>query len=201
MRIKSAVFSLILGLALHATAFGQAPTSSSGGFLSHTEVALVYNYIRTESVGYNYNSPTTFSLSGISLAGAYLLRPHLSVVADFSGTHDNGVEYSGNSLTMLISQVGGRYTIRPVLHVRPFVQVLAGEVHATGGIYPSNPFTSGGADTFAMTAGVGADYSLSHLVALRGQADYLFTGLPNGGNNRQNDLRVGAGLVMRFGGR
>ena len=189
----------MLGLTLHAAARGQAATAPGGGFLNHTEVALVYDYIRSESVGYD-GGPGTFSLSGVSAAGAYLLRPHLSAVLDFSGTHVNGVENSGNSLTMLISQVGGRYTIRPVLHVRPFVQVLAGEVHATGGIYPANPYTGGGADTFAFTVGAGADYALSHLVAFRGQADYLYTGLPNGGNNRQNDLRIGAGLVMRFGG-
>jgi hypothetical protein len=52
-----------------------------------------------------------------------------------------------------------------------------------------------------MTAGAGGDYSLSPLVALRAQFDYLYTGLPNGGNNRQNDFRAGAGLVIRFGGR
>jgi outer membrane immunogenic protein len=198
MRIKSAVFSLILGLSLHAAAFGQA--AAGGSFLSHTEVALVYDYIRSESIGYNY-TPGTFSLSGISAAGAYLVRPHLSAVLDFSGTHVNGVENSGKSLTLLVSQVGGRYTIRPVFHVRPFAQVLVGEVHATGGIYPPNAYTGGGADNFAMTAGAGGDYSLSPLVALRAQFDYLYTGLPNGGNNRQNDFRAGAGLVIRFGGR
>ena len=191
---------MILGFAFHAAAVGQAAKAPAGSFLSHTEVALVYDYVRTESVGYNSGSGS-FSLSGVSAAGAYLLRPHLSAVLDFSGTHVNGVENTGASLTMLISQVGGRYTLRPVRKVRPFVQVLAGEVHATGGVYPSNAYTGGGADTFAMTAGAGIDYPLSSLVALRGQADYLYTGLPNGGNNRQNDLRVGAGLVIRFGGR
>ena len=200
MRIKHAVLSLILALPLHEAAFGQVAAAPSGSFLSHTEAALVYNYIRTESVGYN-SGPGTFSLSGVSLAGAYRFRPHLSAVVDFSGTHVNGVENSGNSLTMLISQVGGRYSIRPVFRVQPFAQVLLGEVHATGGIYPPNAFTGGGADAFAFTVGAGADYPLSPLVALRGQADYLYTGLPNGGNNRQADLRVGAGLVIRFGGR
>lgn len=198
MRIKSAIFSLIFGFVLHAAASGQA--AKGGSFLSHTEVALVYDYIRTESVGYD-GGPGTFSLSGVSAAAAYRVRPHLSAVLDFSGTHVNGVENSGASLTMLISQAGGRYTIRPMFHVRPFVQVLAGEVHATGGIYPPNGTTGGGADTFAMTAGAGADYPLSPIVAVRAQADYLYTGLPNGGNNRQNDLRIGAGLVIRFGGR
>ena len=190
----------MLGLTLHAAARGQAATAPGGGFLNHTEVALVYDYIRSESVGYD-GGPGTFSLSGVSAAAAYRFRPHLSAVLDFSGTHVNGVENSGASLTMLISQVGGRYTIRPVFHVTPFVQVLAGEVHATGGVYPSNAYTGGGADTYAMTAGVGGDYSVSSLVAFRAQMDYLYTGLPNGANNRQNDFRAGAGVVIRFGGR
>jgi peptidoglycan-associated lipoprotein len=199
MRIKSAFFALIFGLPLHA-ALGQAATPSKGSFLSHTEVALLYDYVRSETVGYNYSSGT-FALSGVSAAAAYKLRPHLSAVADFSGTHVNGVENSGRSLTLLISQVGGRYTSRPFLHVRPFGEVLAGEAHAGGSIYPANNVTSGEADSYALTAGAGADYDLSSVVSLRGQADYLLTGLPNAGNNRQNDLRIGAGFVFRFGGR
>jgi len=191
---------MILGFAFHAAAVGQAAKAPAGSFLSHTEVALVYDYVRTESVGYNSGSGS-FSLSGVSAAGAYLLRPHLSAVLDFSGTHVNGVENTGASLTMLISQVGGRYTLRPVRKVRPFVQVLGGEVHATGAVYPPNAFTGGGGDSFAMTVGAGGDYSVNALVAFRAQADYLYTGLPNGGNNRQTDLRVGVGLVIRFGGR
>jgi hypothetical protein len=199
MRIKSAFFAIIIGLPLHA-AFGQAAATPNSSFLSHTEVALLYNYVRSETVGYNY-SAGTFALSGISAAAAYKLRPHLSAVADFSGTHVNGVENSGRSLTLLISQVGGRYSSRPIFHVRPFGQILAGETHAGGTIYPANNVTSGGADTYALTFGAGADYDLSSVVSLRGQADYLLTGLPNGGNNHQNDLRIGAGFVFRFGGR
>jgi hypothetical protein len=210
MRIKSAVISLILGLPLQAAgtaALGQAaPPPPSGGFLSQTisrtEVALVYNYIRTESVGY---TPGVFSLSGVSAAAAYQLRwPHWSAVLDFSGTHVNGVENSGESLTLLISQVGGRYTLRARYRITPFAQVLAGEVHATGTLYPPNAATGGGADSFTGTAGVGIDYPLGSVVSLRGQADYLYTGLPNGGsgaNNRQNDLRIGGGLVFHFGAR
>jgi len=54
-------------------------------------------------------------------------------------------------------------------------------------------------DAFAMSAGGGMNIDLSRHLALRPlQADYFLTSFPNASANRQNSLRVGAGIIFKF---
>jgi len=199
MRIRFAVLSLML-IAVSSPAL-RAQSSTIGDFVSRTEASVMYNYVRSNDTPQPTGQATGFSLSGLSAAGAYQFRPRLSAVVDLGGTHVNGVGGTGESLTMLTYLFGARYSVLPKFHIKPFGQVLLGGVHAYGGIYPANAVTSGGADSFAMTAGAGADYALNPHISLRGQLDYLYTALPNGSSNRQNDLRAGGGIVAHFGSR
>jgi opacity protein-like surface antigen len=67
---------------------------------------------------------------------------------------------------------------------------------------PGNPGLPGSSNSFAMAAGGGVDLMLSHRFAIRMiQADYYYTQFDNGVNNRQNNLRIGAGVIVRFGAR
>lgn len=51
-----------------------------------------------------------------------------------------------------------------------------------------------------MTAGGGIDLKVSMRVSLRPiQAEYSMTKIPDGLNNRQNNLRIGTGAVLRLG--
>jgi hypothetical protein len=51
-----------------------------------------------------------------------------------------------------------------------------------------------------MTAGGGIDFKVSRQLSVRPvQAEYLATRLPNGHNNRENNLRIGAGIILRLG--
>jgi hypothetical protein len=55
---------------------------------------------------------------------------------------------------------------------------------------------------FAMTAGGGIDFKVSTHVSLRPiQVEYLMTRLPNGLNNREDNLRIGAGIILHLGRR
>ena len=59
---------------------------------------------------------------------------------------------------------------------------------------------SGPENNFAMTAGGGIDFNVSKHVSVRPvQAEYFMTRLPNGLNNRVNNLRIGAGITLRLG--
>jgi hypothetical protein len=50
-----------------------------------------------------------------------------------------------------------------------------------------------------MTAGGGIDVRVSKYVWVRPvQAEYLRTKLPNGIDNRENNFRIGAGVVVRL---
>ena len=51
-----------------------------------------------------------------------------------------------------------------------------------------------------MTAGGGIDFKVSRHVSVRPiQAEYFMTKIPDGLNNRQDNLRIGAGVVLRLG--
>jgi hypothetical protein len=53
-----------------------------------------------------------------------------------------------------------------------------------------------------MTAGGGFDLPLSrHLILRPIQAEYLMTRLPNGVNDRQNNILITTGVAVRFGAR
>jgi hypothetical protein len=51
-----------------------------------------------------------------------------------------------------------------------------------------------------MSAGGGIDLKVSKHFSIRAaQADYLLTKIPDGLHNRQNNSRLSAGIVLRFG--
>jgi len=84
----------------------------------------------------------------------------------------------------------------------PFGQVLIGGTHATGLLAPGNSGLPGPPTAFATLAGGGLDVRLSKHFALRAiEADYFFTHFNNGVNARENNLRIAAGLIFRFGKR
>jgi hypothetical protein len=59
---------------------------------------------------------------------------------------------------------------------------------------------TGTENNFAMAAGGGIDFKLSRHVSVRPiQAEYFMTKIPDGLNNRQDNLRIGAGIVLRLG--
>jgi hypothetical protein len=72
-------------------------------------------------------------------------------------------------------------------------QVLFGGARGIG-ISPLN--------AFAMAASAGVDWKISEHLAIRPvQAEYLQTRFMDGGTNRQNNFRYGAGIVFPFGRR
>lgn len=59
---------------------------------------------------------------------------------------------------------------------------------------------TGTENNFAMAAGGGIDFKLSRHVSVRPiQAEYFMTKIPDGLNNRLDNLRIGAGIVLRLG--
>jgi peptidoglycan-associated lipoprotein len=85
-------------------------------------------------------------------------------------------------------------------HIQPFGQVLVGLVHSSGtAVQGSNPGSANAGAAFASNIGGGLDLKASRRLALRLiEADYLLTTVDNGSNNHQNNLRVSAGVVLRF---
>ncbi len=193
------------------------PTPQSSGAHDNTpkvELFLGYSYVRNtpDSIGNRI-----VHLNGGSTSIAFNLNRHLGFVTDFGDFHASKfgpnapptggvVDASGNVFTFMF---GPRLSFRRG-PVTPFVQALYGIAHAgavtlTGcsgiGCTPL-PSETG----FAMAFGGGLDIKIHRHVALRLiQAEYLMTRFVDrstdaGVTAPQNDVRISAGLVLRFGG-
>jgi outer membrane protein OmpA-like peptidoglycan-associated protein/opacity protein-like surface antigen len=156
-------------------------------------------------------------LNGGSTSLALNVNRHLGLVADIGGFHADKfgpnappsggvVNASGNVFSFMF---GPRLSFRND-KVTPFVQALFGGVHA-GAVTLSGcsgigctPLPSESA--FAMALGGGLDVKVHRHVSLRlFQIEYLMTRFGDRTSStlqtaRQNDVRISAGLVFRFGG-
>ena len=123
---------------------------------------------------------------------AFNANKWLGLVADFSGY---AVVRQGFATTHEISYLfGPRFNLRRG-RFTPFAQVFLGRVWAEDGL------VLGTVTAFGMTAGGGLDVRVSKHVAIRPvQAEYFLTKFQDGNNDRQNNFRYGAGIVLRLGG-
>ncbi len=177
---------IIAGMLLFVAAVPAAAQNEPKG-----EVAGNYTYLRINPGG---------GASGINCHGgggsaAWSLNRNLGVVGEFSGCKWTGLP-SGVSAHTFTYLFGPRLTYRAYGDLEPFGEVLFGGAHLGGAV---TGFGAGSDSAFAMAIGGGADYKWKPSVAIRFiQADYLYTRF--GGTN-QNNFRLQAGVVFRFGGR
>ena len=117
-------------------------------------------------------------------------------VGGYNGHRDvNGVRQSASLTSYLF---GPRLNLRMFDHFVPFAEFLFGGANGNLG------FTGDQSqNAFALAAGGGVDVVLTKNLAWRfAQIDYLmtnFSGPSLNANARQNNLRLGSGLVLRFG--
>jgi len=174
-------------------AIGLAPALRAQEEPSRIELYGGYDYIR-----FNINSNVSgqppsqvFNGNGGSGDLEYNITNWFGVVGDVGGIWaTNGSKY-GAAIPCLfgprVNFLKGKVT--------PFAQVLLGGVVTSSGIQ-----TSGWQSHFAMTTGGGIDVKISKHFSLRpAQAEYFLTKIPDGLNNRQNNFRYSAGVVLRFG--
>ena len=152
-----------------------------------------YDFVR-----YNANpringvsSSESFSANGISGQAVYNANNRFGIVGDFSGYR---LARTGRDTTYQVSYLfGPRVSLKRHV-VTPFAQVLFGGVWAADGV------TLGPVNAFGMTAGGGIDLRASRYFTVRPlQAEYFLTKFPDGANDRQNNFRFGAGIVLRLG--
>jgi outer membrane immunogenic protein len=135
----------------------------------------------------------TFNASGGGGQIEYNVSRCFGAVADLAGY--------GATSTVNGNLVGGAFTylFGPRVNWRhgkimPFAQALFGGIATTSGIG-----LPGDQNNFAMTTGGGIDVKVSRDISVRPiQAEYFMTRLPNGLNDRENNLRIGVGIVFRL---
>lgn len=166
-----------------------------GRLVPRFELAAGYSY-----VNFQPGSPfPSFNNNGGSGSFAYNASRYLGLVAEFSGYDFNrsvsGTTANGNWNTWLF---GPRLNLRRFDYFVPFVEFLAGGAHSDVQITGTTT-----QNAFALAAGGGVDVVFSKHVAWRfAQIDYLmtnFSGANLAGNARQDNLRLGTGIVIRLG--
>ena len=152
-----------------------------------------YDYVR-----YNANpringvtSSVSYGANGMSGQAVYNMNSRLGIMGELSGYR---LARSGLGTTYQVSYLfGPRVSLRRHV-VTLFAQVLFGGVWAADGV------TLGPVSAFGMTAGGGIDLRISRYFTVRPlQAEYFMTKFPDGANDRQNNFRYGAGIVLRLG--
>jgi len=201
MRFRiSPEFALLLTIAVAsiARAAAQSPDQSTSG-KPRADLALDYSYLHS-------NAPPggcgCFNLNGGSAAFAWPLGPgKFALAGDVTIAHAGTVSTSGDNLTLSTFTAGVRY-LPPIKSrkFQPFGQVLLGLAHSSGTLVQgANPGAANAGAAFAGNFGGGLDLRLNPRFSIRlVEADYLLTTFDNGSNNHQNNLRISAGLVIRF---
>jgi opacity protein-like surface antigen len=184
-------------LALGCGAVTVRPAVAQSG--SRVDAGVEYNYVRT-------NAPAgdcgCFAMNGGSGWVAFNFSHSLGIVGEVAGQHASNISSSGADLTLTSFLAGPRRTWSGSRRFAPFAQALFGGAHASGSLAPgSSGVVAGSANAFAMTAGGGLDIGFTRHIALRAfEADYYLTRFENGTNDHQNNLRLGAGVMVRLGG-
>ena len=185
--------NLWLGTVL-ATLAGALPAAAQE--TPKVEVSVNYSFIRARLV-----SPggCCFNMHGGSFSVAANLNHWVALVGDFGAYRAKNLQSSGFDLHVATYMFGPRFSIRRHEPLTLFGQALFGGGYAGGSLYSGgSPF--GPQNSFSMAIGGGLDVRLHKHVAVRVvQAEWLFTKFANGVNNRQNNLRLSGGIVVRFG--
>lgn len=201
-----------------AAGFAAGAPDSNGANVPTPRVELFLGYSYLRAVPTLAEGNRFVWLNGGSTSIAFNFNRYLGLVGDFGGFADsqlrvNGsanpgkvVDSSGSAYTYLF---GPRLSFRKHDRITPFAQVLFGGVHASP-VTISSGCTGAGCtplpaeNKFAFTAGGGLDIRVHRHIAIRViQAEYLMTKFDdpsNGQNASQNDVRLSAGIVFRFGG-
>jgi len=164
------------------------------------ELAIDYSYLHS-------NAPPAgcgcFSMNGGSATIAVPIKSSaFALSGDLTAVHGVNISSAGYDLTLTAYTVGVRYK-RAVGQSAwsPFGHALVGGVHDSGSLTQVESGSgSSGTNAFAANLGGGLDLRLNHRFSIRLiEADYLLTTFNNQSNNRQNNARISAGAVIRFG--
>jgi len=145
----------------------------------------------------------TFWMQGGSIELGTNVWHGLGIAANISGTHTSAIGSSAVPLSLVTATFGPRYRWHANHRISIYCEGLVGEANGFRSAFPTSTGAQAGvqtnANSLAVQAGGGVDYKLSRRVAVRAvEAAWQRSQLPNAADNVQNDLRIGAGFVLRF---
>jgi outer membrane protein OmpA-like peptidoglycan-associated protein len=215
--IATAAFAIFLMPAFNLCAqVAPAATQNSAGVNTDTPKAeLFVGYSYLQAVPKLADGNRLVWLNGGSASLAYNFNRYLGIVADVGDYTNSEIRFQGASgATYNVNDADGgviSYLFGPRLSFRhdrvtPFVQALFGGAHASEITHSQcalNCTLLPTENAFAWTGGGGLDVRVHRHFAIRIiQAEYLMTRFQDystGATASQNDMRLSAGLVFRFG--
>jgi hypothetical protein len=161
------------------------------------EITLSYGAMRANAAP---GGCPCFWIPGGSAEVKFGLPHRLSAVAEASVHHTASINAVQQGLGLATYLLGLRYSYPARRKLTPFAQTLVGGVHGFDSLFPNASGSTTRANALAASFGGGLNLNVSRHFALRAlQADYVLTTIPNDAGNRQNNLRLGAGIVLRIG--
>jgi hypothetical protein len=159
------------------------------------EVSVLYSPLLSNVVRAN-----RFWMQGGSIQVDGQFWRGLGMEADISGFHTQNANNGGVGLDMVTATFGPHYRWPPAHHRYSFFcHALLGEANGFNSIFPGTAAASSSANSLALQLGGGLDLAVKHRLFLRAfEADWMRTQLPNANNNVQNNIRLAAGIVIRF---
>ncbi|WP_263409942.1 porin family protein [Terriglobus tenax] len=146
------------------------------------------------------NTTQSFWMQGGSIELGANLYKGFGIAADVSGGHTNSIGSSGVPLALVTATFGPRYRWHSNRKLSLYGQALIGQAYGFNSLFPNTFGAKSDENSFALQLNGGVDYALTRHTSLRLlDAGWLRTQLPNSTNNVQNTLRLGAGVVVRFG--
>ena len=197
-----AAISAIVGSMGSLSAYGQATTS--GGGKIPLDLAVTYQAVRQS----NATSGSSFFMQGGAIEFGARLRHGFGVVASVTGEHAGAGTTGASPIDIVVVAAGPRYTLAPTKHTALFAEALVGGASAFHSVFPGNSGSTqtpgngatSSANSLALLVGGGIDLKINSRFSIRAiQADWQRTQLPNSRDNIQNGLRIGAGVVVKWG--
>lgn len=196
LQLKLSALLLLLGAHIaHGQAVGSASFGLERGQTPPLQVSGQFQFTRANA------PPGQCGCFWMTGGGGEITRnftPTWSAVIDVYYGHNGQVNNTDEALTVLNYVIGPRYSYRTDSRYTPYAVALAGASHVGSNYYV---YTSN--NTFlAAQAGLGVEmYLTPRISAVPFEADWVFSRAVNGVNTRQNNLRVGVGVVYRLGSR
>jgi outer membrane immunogenic protein len=125
---------------------------------------------------------------------------NFSAVVEAGGHTTDHIPGFNTGLSLFYGMGGIRMRVPNHTRFQPFGQALFGGVHGFDGYFPApvGKLPTSYDTSYAATVGGGLDIAVSKHIWIRAvQADYFYSELRNIQGDRQNQLRIGAGIVFR----
>jgi hypothetical protein len=184
------IFASALLASLSVAATAQRPVNSVDAYVTYSEMRA--------------NAPVggcgCFWMNGGTGGFSIPVWRNFSAVVEVGGNRTDQIPSFNTGLSLFYGMGGVRWRAANHTRFQPFGQALFGGVHGFDSYFPDRvgKLPTSYDTSYASTVGGGLDIAVSKHIWIRAvQADYFYSELRNLQGNRQNQVRVGAGILFR----